>query len=410
MLDRLKQAIRWLGWIIVPVVAIVIACGEGAEGEPRPEPVTPTTPASATGTPTPPGTALDTPTPEARDPTPPEIPSEPGLLIYRDNSGRALIALDVESQQEFRLPYSGTFFPLVVDCTVDAFRALYVSPGDDIGLSQIIITGEDVPDQPIDIQGDVQGAVWSPLGDQIAVKIFDREERSSNLMLLDAVTGETTLLPSGLGTPGPPTWSPDGKQLAFAVFESGESRLHVLGVGMDAPVRISDRSPVFSPDWSPDGRALLFGAPAGDDFIQLFLVGPDGTNDRQLTGSETAKASPRWSNDGSLIAFAGTILLPQVSRSTAGLHNLAVWVANADGTDERAITDVDPGRLANGMVFQRPLAGRVGDGMTMRTAALLVLALAVATLAIWPGGTAHGHALLVRSDPPVDARLLGSSS
>lgn len=49
---------------------------------------------------------------------------------------------------------------------------------------------------------------------------------------------------------------------------------------------------------------------------------------------------PRWSPDGSLVAFAGTFLIPLASRRPATLHNLAVYTMKPDGTGEQAITDV----------------------------------------------------------------------
>ncbi len=54
----------------------------------------------------------------------------------------------------------------------------------------------------------------------------------------------------------------------------------------------------------------------------------DGTGVRQLTAQETPEVEPAWSPDGSRLAFTST-----------GNGDREIYVMNADGTDQRRLTD-----------------------------------------------------------------------
>jgi len=129
--------------------------------------------------------------------------------------------------------------------------------------------------------------------------------------------------------------------LAVDVNNNGISDIYVLDVAASSISKISSRPSAETPDWSPDGRTIVFSA--GDEqggFPQIYAVDPDGKNEHKLTASAPEKYSPRWSRDGSLIAYAGIVTVPVASSRPARLHNQAIWVARADGTNELPVTDV----------------------------------------------------------------------
>jgi TolB protein len=79
------------------------------------------------------------------------------------------------------------------------------------------------------------------------------------------------------------------------------------------------RGPQDDPTWSPDGRTLAYrdarrGYNRGDE---IYAVDADGSNARNLTGTPFNEWSPAWSPDGRLIAFYASELY--VMR-TAGTH------------------------------------------------------------------------------------------
>jgi len=80
------------------------------------------------------------------------------------------------------------------------------------------------------------------------------------------------------------------------------------------------------PSWSPDGKKLAWSSDR-DGAFNLFVANADGSGITKLTSGDAADLSPRWSPDGKRIAFSrqGTIM-----------------VMNSDGTDVRAVTQPEP--------------------------------------------------------------------
>jgi Tol biopolymer transport system component len=287
------------------------------------------------------GTPFVTPAPGLPS-VPPDAAEKAGLLVYRDTIAGQVFALDVVTGE--RIPVKGISPSAVAnittfDCTRDGRLIAYANSVANGGATVISFAGEGARSQSLELPGTVQGMAWAPDGKRMALTLYDQS--GLHLSLLDVESGQVTRLPFGTGTPGLSRWSPDGQRLAYDMNENGKSDIFVLDVSASAPTKISTRPSAFTPDWSPDGGTVIFSA--ADDQggqPQLFAVGADGTNQRQVTTTPMQKWSPRWSLDGSLISYAGLIIVPAVSARPVLLHNQAVWVAGADGTNETPVTDL----------------------------------------------------------------------
>ena len=126
---------------------------------------------------------------------------------------------------------------------------------------------------------------------------------------------------------GPPIWSPDGRSIAFsghvADFTSGPSHrsaVYVVDVDRTDLRRLATRPAVGADgiSWSPDGRYIAYvGLPDGtalpetddedplyvDPPLDIFVIGADGTGDRNVTDSPAYENRPEWSPDGLRLAF-----------------------------------------------------------------------------------------------------------
>jgi dipeptidyl aminopeptidase/acylaminoacyl peptidase len=105
---------------------------------------------------------------------------------------------------------------------------------------------------------------------------------------------------------GRPTWSPDGKSIAFISNLSGRNNLWLVPAEGGWPVQltVSDQRQT-APTWSPDGKWIAYQSDYdGDEIWDIFLVSPKTGKVVNLTStSEIAETGPTWSPDGRFLAY-----------------------------------------------------------------------------------------------------------
>ena len=156
-----------------------------------------------------------------------------------------------------------------------------------------------------------------------------------------------------------PSWSPDGRRIAFVSnrpTDTGAPHLYVMNADGTDQHQVGTEG-AWTPTWSPDGRLLYQVVPEG----KLHLINADGTGVVALTNGPGHDSYPSWSPDGTRIAFAS-------DRS----GNYQVHVMDADGTDVQRLTtssaqDVQPDWSADGSLLAFTRSSASGDTIfTMR--------------------------------------------
>jgi WD40-like Beta Propeller Repeat len=201
--------------------------------------------------------------------------------------------------------------------------------------------------------------VWSPDGARIAFT-RSRLDRSFHfrfsLLLVDAAGGQPRLLARDAGDAA---WSPDGARIAFAstrdrngewcgsdeCFYNGE--LYVMNSDGTNPVRLThNRGDDSSPSWSPDGRRIAFASnrnnrddPPGLD-TEIYTIGADGTCLTWLTNGAPLSSDPAWRGTAAAppeSAACGAV--PRAPRTEVALPgppprpgDPAVWLGERHGT------------------------------------------------------------------------------
>ena len=109
-----------------------------------------------------------------------------------------------------------------------------------------------------------------------------------------------------IGSAGSPSFSPDGKTIAYVSNISGLPQVWTVDAAGGYPQLVTAFDDgVGSVQWSPDGAWLAFTlAPGGGMNEQVYLVRPDGTGLKRLTdgGKETNRLGP-WSHDGRVLVL-----------------------------------------------------------------------------------------------------------
>ena len=100
-----------------------------------------------------------------------------------------------------------------------------------------------------------------------------------------------------------PSWSPDGKHLTFASLDRAKGafdvmRISINGMKLERLTSARKKNGRWAnnedPAYSPDGRHILFVSDRTGR-KQLYLVNPDGTNERRITHDSANYEKPKWS-------------------------------------------------------------------------------------------------------------------
>jgi Tol biopolymer transport system component len=123
--------------------------------------------------------------------------------------------------------------------------------------------------------------------------------------------------------------SPDGSLLAISDgSETGESCIYTLPVTGGKPRRITSRTPSYWHGWSPDGETLAYVGkrPETGGTFQVFTIGLDGGEERQITREFDHCDGPDYTPDGKWIWFngerAGSVQLWRVQSDGSGLQQM----------------------------------------------------------------------------------------
>lgn len=189
------------------------------------------------------------------------------------------------------------------------------------------------------------GPTWSPDGRTLA--FVSERAGGHTIYLMDGDgTNQRRLVPDAIDVPFAihPTWSPDSQQVAFEIWQGEDFEIYVIDAdGGNLRNLTNNNANDFGPDWSPDGTAIAFASTRENDNLDIYVMDLVSDEVRRLTNSPGRDFNPAWSPDGQTIAF--------VSNRN---DNEEIYTMDADGTNEQQRTfhpdnnDWDPVWSADG--------------------------------------------------------------
>jgi len=159
---------------------------------------------------------------------------------------------------------------------------------------------------------------WSPDGKFLA---YTTDERGNLDVVVQPLAGGQPLRIAGNDADeAQPAWSPDGSKIAFVSSQDRGGRIHsVLAAGALTAFLAGRGGDVFVapalggaaaklvengyfPAWSPDGKKIVFSSERAGKW-DLWVVSSDGGSPKRLTDDSDIDYQPSWSPDGRWIAY-----------------------------------------------------------------------------------------------------------
>lgn len=208
--------------------------------------------------------------------------------------------------------------------------SIYIFDADGTNLTRLTSTNDVWDNDP----------AWSPDGTRIAfTRIYPAQNREEIWIMNSDGSNQHWIGVEG----GSAKWSPDGARLIYHSLKNDNYDIFTCNIaGTDQQQLTSTASGEITPIYSPGGSQIAFTVVDDDLSHDICIMNSDGTNFHRLTEG----GAPKWSPDGSIIAF-----------HSGPFEQWEVFIINSDGTNLRPVTDSPSGITAINPVW-RPVLNK----------------------------------------------------
>ncbi|MTI13752.1 Tol-Pal system protein TolB [Sansalvadorimonas verongulae] len=142
---------------------------------------------------------------------------------------------------------------------------------------------------------------WSPDGRRLAYVSFETGRPA--IYIQELATGRRERISSFRGLNSAPKWSPDGQKLAMVLSKSGNPDIYVLDLTTRALTQVTRHYAMDNePSWMPDGKSIVFTSNRGGS-AQLYEVTLATGKVKRLTFEGRFNARARVFPDGKSLAY-----------------------------------------------------------------------------------------------------------
>ncbi len=167
--------------------------------------------------------------------------------------------------------------------------------------------------------------------------------------------GEEIQLTTWPGLEVDPSFSPDGRSLAFSANPAGSFEIFVKELAPGARERgvTTGGSQCFQPSWSPDGSTLAYFSAARHG---IWLVSALGGEPRRMTNFGS---HPAWSPDGRRLVFQSDATAELSANASHALPPSTLWLVDLEGGEPMPLTRVGVPPGGHGAPDWSPDGGRI---------------------------------------------------
>lgn len=223
-------------------------------------------------------------------------------LFIMDSLGATPRLLETGGSQEVTAVWSPDGRRIVFVSTRDGNEDIYVINADGSGLRRL------TTDAAYDSHPS-----WSPDGQRIVFCSTRGDGENDDVYLMNADgSDQRRLTNNGLTWDTFPSFSPDGNTILFRQLfrvrlDLGVTAINSEIMAMDPDgtnIRNLSRDPWFDgwPSWSPDGRQIAFSSNRSDVY-QVYVMDADGSNVRALAPGDYVQVRPQWGPDGTWVIY-----------------------------------------------------------------------------------------------------------
>jgi Tol biopolymer transport system component len=227
------------------------------------------------------------------------------LMAQRFDAGRLELsgeAFPVAGNVDQETPSANSFFTTSADGSVIAYSEASHSTDQ---LTWFDLAGTNLG--TLGPKGHFTMPRFSPDGKRLALTIPDPESGNRDVWILELASGSLTRFTTNPANDWMPTWSPDGKYIAFASDRTPRSSIYRKAIdGSDAEELLlpaGDTGGVFPDDWSRDGRLLAYHVNVLDTVHLWFLPLSGDRTPRPFLKTRFREFGTKFSPDSKTVAY-----------------------------------------------------------------------------------------------------------
>ncbi len=184
---------------------------------------------------------------------------------------------------------------------------------------------------------------WSPNGKELAYVSF--ESGDSAIYIQNLATGSRRLVSARKGINGAPSFSPDGTRLAVSLSYQGNPEIYIINLANGDLTRLTHQYSIDTePEWMPDGKEIVFTSDRSGQ-PQLYEMPATGGSPKRITFKGTYNSNVSIGYKGKDLAMV---------RGSGNVYRIAVMDLSLGGQEHFVSPgdyDEDPSFAPNGSML-----------------------------------------------------------